>query len=235
MNVPFSPTYLWPVPAVTALSAIWIELKRRARKPPRRSDLHPEQWLSRPSMRLLGAWLASRILALLAVSWALCLWKFALPPVHGRVVDLDTSQPVSDVTITRMLGRVCIDWILKESGPTCGAAPNLVATTGPDGAFRYPGWVAVFPTGLWGLTRIQLVVFSADHMPTWDCGTSSTAADLPTQCGPTHGAGSHGDHPEAISRSRLRSGAGSAKRRPRKLCAESESSGGGGFSQGMNF
>ncbi len=73
-----------------------------------------------------------------------------VPTIHGRVVDMETGQPLAGVRITRWFGRMGI------SGPGGGGDYRverslMTVTTGRDGRFTLPAWIALL-RGVSGVT-----------------------------------------------------------------------------------
>jgi hypothetical protein len=81
-----------------------------------------------------------------------------VPAIHGRVVDMETGQPLAGVRITRWFNRMGI------SGPGGGGDYRverslMTVTTGRDGRFTLPAWI--------GLLRGVSYVTWTEFKPGW--------------------------------------------------------------------
>ena len=84
-----------------------------------------------------------------------------VPAIHGRVVDMETGQPLAGVRITRYFVR-------NEFGGPGGGDQSIApgswhtATSGADGTFDLPGW--------WGLARGISSIKWGEFKPGWTAG-----------------------------------------------------------------
>ncbi len=84
-----------------------------------------------------------------------------VPAIHGRVVDMETGQPLAGVRITRYFVR-------NEFGGPGGGDQSIAsgswytATTSADGTFELPGW--------WGLARGISSIKWGEFKPGWTAG-----------------------------------------------------------------
>jgi hypothetical protein len=161
MNVPFPPVLLWPFPIaliVLALVAKWTA-------PSQESDGGLAR--ARTYLASLTPWSRWRI-AILGLLWSMSLWKFSLPPIGGQVTDIETGKPVAGAIVVRDIRRATFFGLLAQSDSHQGKGfyfGRVARPTDSRGRYRLPGFVALFPWGLRGLTELRWWVRQPEYVP----------------------------------------------------------------------
>lgn len=135
------------------------------------------QWHIRTSTTgTLASRLAVWSLALLSAFFSLCLLRFSVPPIRGTITVMRAGgNSTAGASVKRIVfGKPLFGALLGvgNDGPIAGADVTVLADS--RGEFRIPGWIALWPKGLVGVTGVGIVALSQGNVTAVTCLTKGT-------------------------------------------------------------